>query len=69
MSESATYTVAGMSCGHCIAAVTEELTKIPGVTDVDVVLEGGRVTVRSDQPLAEEAVRAAVDEAGYDLVA
>ena len=68
MSEIATYTVSGMSCGHCVAAVTAELQKLDGVTAVDVVLDGGAVTVRSAQPLDDEAVRAAVDEAGYELV-
>ena len=68
MSETAIYTVAGMTCGHCVAAVTEELTKLPGVTSVDVQLDDGRVSVESDQPLDPEAVRAAVDEAGYELV-
>ena len=68
MSEIATYTVSGMSCGHCVAAVTAELQKLDGVTAVDVVLDGGAVTVRSAQPLEDEAVRAAVDEAGYELI-
>jgi copper ion binding protein len=68
MSETVIYTVAGMTCGHCVAAVTEELTKLPGVTSVDVQLDDGRVSVESDQPLDPEAVRAAVDEAGYELV-
>ncbi len=68
MSETAIYTVAGMTCGHCVAAVTEELSKLPGVTSVDVQLDDGRVSVESDQPLDPEAVRAAVDEAGYELV-
>jgi len=68
MSDTATYTVTGMTCGHCVAAVTEELTKLPGVTNVDVALEGGHVTIDSEQPLDDEAVRAAVDEAGYELV-
>ncbi|MFV0308667.1 MAG: heavy-metal-associated domain-containing protein [Desertimonas sp.] len=62
------FVVTGMTCGHCVAAVNEELTKLPGVTDVDVQLDGGAVTIRSDQPLDDEAVRAAVDEAGYELV-
>jgi copper chaperone len=69
MSTTATYTVTGMSCGHCVAAVTEELTKLPGVSTVAVVLERGHVTVQSEQPLEDEAVRAAVDEAGYELAA
>jgi copper chaperone len=68
MSEIATYTVSGMSCGHCVAAVTAELQKLGGVTAVDVVLDGGVVTVRSEQPLDDDAVRAAVDEAGYELI-
>jgi copper chaperone CopZ len=66
MSE-ATYTVDGMSCDHCVAAVTAELTALPGVTGVDVDLAGGRVRVVSDAPLDEGAVRAAVDEAGYEV--
>ena len=68
MVEIATYTVSGMSCGHCVAAVTEELEKLGGVTAVDVALADGAVTVRSDQPLSRDEVRAAVDEAGYELV-
>ena len=68
MSETATYTVAGMTCGHCVAAVTAELSKLRGVSDVDVALQGGRVTVRSDEPLDAELVRSALDEAGYELV-
>ena len=64
---SATYTVVGMTCGHCVASVTEELTELPGVTDVAVVLETGAVTVTSAEPLDEAAVRAAVEEAGYRL--
>jgi copper ion binding protein len=62
-----TYTVAGMTCGHCVASVTEEIGEIAGVTDVDVVLETGAVTVTSAEPLDEAAVRAAVEEAGYQL--
>jgi copper chaperone CopZ len=67
MSETVTYTVAGMTCGHCAAAVTAELSKLPGVVDVVVALDGGRVTVRADRPLAAETVRSAIDEAGYEL--
>jgi copper chaperone len=70
MTTTATYTVSGMTCGHCIAAVTEELTKLDGVSGVDVDLNAGgesRVTVTSAAPLAPETVRSAVDEAGYDL--
>ena len=68
MSSSATYTVAGMTCSHCLSAVTEEVTKIPGVTDVQVDLGSGAVTIASEAPVAETAVQAAVDEAGYELV-
>ncbi|HEV7759850.1 MAG TPA: heavy-metal-associated domain-containing protein [Acidimicrobiales bacterium] len=63
----ATYTVDGMSCDHCVAAVTTELTALPGVTGVAVDLAAGRVRVVSDAPLDESAVRAAVDEAGYEV--
>ena len=62
-----TFTVTGMTCGHCVASVTEEVQEIPGVTGVDVVLETGAVTVTSAEPLDEAAVRAAVEEAGYQL--
>ena len=62
------YTVRGMTCGHCASAVTEEVTKIPGVTDVDVDVAGGRVTIRSAGLVTDEAVAAAVDEAGYQVV-
>jgi copper chaperone CopZ len=60
-----TYVVTGMTCGHCVASVTEEINDIEGVTDVVVDLPTGAVTVTSDTPLADEAVRAAVEEAGY----
>jgi copper ion binding protein len=63
----ATYTVVGMTCGHCVSAVTEEVTQVPGVTAVDVDLASGRLTVTSDAPVDDDAVRAAVDEAGYEL--
>lgn len=71
MSTTATYSVSGMTCGHCVSAVTEEVSTIPGVNGVEVELvKGGLsgVTVTSDAPLDVEAVRAAVDEAGYELV-
>ena len=63
----ATYDVKGMTCGHCVSAVTGELERLDGVTAVDVDLETGRVTVTSDALLPDEAVRGAVDEAGYEL--
>ena len=62
-----TYTVAGMTCGHCVTSVTEELTEIDGVDTVEVDLASGLVTVTSAAPLDEAQVRAAVDEAGYQL--
>ena len=67
MAVTSTYTVTGMTCGHCVSAVTQEISAIDGVGDVRVDLGSGAVTVTSDAPLAEDAVRAAVDEAGYEL--
>ncbi|NKE60188.1 heavy-metal-associated domain-containing protein [Lentzea sp. PSKA42] len=67
MSESV-FTVSGMTCGHCVSSVTEEISQIDGVRNVAVELDSGRVTVTSDQPVAEGDVRAAVTEAGYTLV-
>jgi copper chaperone CopZ len=66
MAES-TYTVNGMTCEHCVGAVTSELTSLPGVTGVDVHLASGRVQVTSNAPLDDAAVRAAVEEAGYEV--
>jgi copper chaperone len=63
----ATYTVVGMTCGHCVTAVTEEVSQLPGVTGVDVDLASGGLTVTSDAPVEETAVRAAVEEAGYEV--
>ncbi|MFJ5559559.1 heavy-metal-associated domain-containing protein [Streptomyces sp. NPDC093250] len=61
------YKVSGMSCGHCEGAVSGELSAIPGVSSVTAVASSGEVTVVSAAPLDEEAVRAAVEEAGYEL--
>ncbi len=69
---SETYTVTGMTCGHCTSAVTQELAALPGVTDVSIDLVAGgasTVTVTSAEPLDAAAVREAVDEAGYEVVA
>jgi copper chaperone len=66
--EKQTYTVAGMTCGHCVSAVTEEVGKIPGVLDVRVDLATGAVDVASAAPVDTSAVRDAVEEAGYELV-
>ncbi|MFG2053858.1 heavy-metal-associated domain-containing protein [Micromonospora sp. NPDC048930] len=63
-----TYQVQGMTCGHCVNSVSTEVGALPGVTDVQVDLASGQVTVTSESPLETDAVRAAVDEAGYDLV-
>jgi copper chaperone len=62
-----TYRVSGMTCDHCVRAVTTELVLLPGVRSVDVDLAEGAVTVTSDGPLDLEDVREAVDEAGYAL--
>lgn len=62
-----TFTVTGMTCGHCVSAVSEEIGRLPGVRDVAVDLATGAVTVSSDAELSVEDVRAAVDEAGYAL--
>jgi len=65
-----TYAVSGMTCAHCVAAVTEEISRLDGVSAVEVDLVAGgdsRVTVTSRAPLPAEALRAAVDEAGYRL--
>ncbi|MFE3543516.1 heavy-metal-associated domain-containing protein [Nocardia sp. NPDC059177] len=62
-----TYTVTGMTCGHCASSVKEEIGKIDGVTSVDVDLASGRVTVDSAADLVQSDVAAAVDEAGYAL--
>ena len=65
--ETKTYTVTGMTCSHCVNSVGSELKEIAGVTDVQVDLASGGVTVTSEQPLDDDAVRAAVDEAGYEV--
>jgi|HigsolmetaAR205D_1030408.scaffolds.fasta_scaffold54953_1 copper ion binding protein len=67
MSETRTYTVQGMTCRHCVASVREEVGELDGVDSVDVDLETGRLTV-TGPTLDDEAVRAAVAEAGYTLV-
>ena len=70
MSSTAVYRVTGMTCDHCVHAVTAEMTAIPGVRDVQIDLVAGgtsEVRVVSEAPLDETAVREAVDEAGYEL--
>ncbi len=62
-----TYTVTGMTCGHCVSSVAEEVRELPGVTQVEVDLTSGRLTVTSAPPLGAEQVRSAVETAGYSL--
>ena len=61
------YTVAGMTCGHCVASVTEEIQEIAGVSEISVDLETGALRVTSERPVSDADVRAAVEEAGYQL--
>jgi copper chaperone CopZ len=63
------YHVTGMVCQHCVSAVTQEIAAIDGVTDVQVDLTTGRVTVTSARPLDEAVIRAAIAEAGYEMSA
>lgn len=67
MSTTATYTVTGMTCDHCVASVREEIGRVEGVTGVEVDLASGRVTVSADRPVEDAAVAAAVEEAGYEV--
>jgi copper chaperone len=62
-----TYTVTGMTCGHCVGSVKEEVGQVPGVTGVEVDLASGVVTVTAAGPVDDAAVAAAVEEAGYAL--
>jgi len=63
----ATYVVKGMTCSHCVNAVSNELAKLDGVAAVAVDLDTGAVTVTSHDPLDIASIRSAVDEAGYEL--
>ncbi len=65
MATTTSYTVTGMSCGHCENAVREEVSQIPGVTDIDVSAQTGDLSITSEQRIDDAAVLAAVDEAGY----
>jgi copper ion binding protein len=67
MATTKAYTVTGMTCSHCVDAVSAEVRRIPGVTDVKVDLATGAVTVTSERPADDEAIAAAVDEAGYEV--
>ena len=62
-----TGSVAGMTCQHCVASVTEEVSELPGVTDVEVTLDDGALKITSSEPLDRAAVAAAVTEAGAFL--
>ncbi|MFD6856549.1 heavy-metal-associated domain-containing protein [Rhodococcus sp. NPDC060086] len=62
-----TITVTGMTCGHCVSSVREEIGEIPGVTGVNVDLESGRVDIESNTVIDTSAIAAAVDEAGYTI--
>jgi copper chaperone len=66
MSETITYSVPGMTCDHCRVAITREVSQVAGVEAVDVDLDAKQVAVRGEQ-LDDGAVRAAIDEAGYDV--
>ena len=63
-----TINVSGMTCGHCVSAVTMELSLLPSVTEVDVDLESGLVTITSGAALDQAQLATAIDEAGYELV-
>jgi copper chaperone CopZ len=63
-----TFQVAGMTCGHCQHAVTEEISRIPGIQGVAVDLASGSVTVTATQPVDRVDVAHAVGEAGYTLI-
>jgi len=69
MPTTTTYSVTGMTCAHCVAAVGDEVADVDGVTAVDVDLTSGTLTVESDRPVDPAAVAAAVEEAGYQVTA
>lgn len=63
-----TYRVSGMTCGHCVQSVKTEVSKLGGVTNVEIDLDSGQVMVTSAETIDDAALRAAVDEAGYEVV-
>lgn len=65
--QTTTYTVTGMTCSHCVASVTEEVSEVPGVSDVAVDLDSGRLSVTGPEPVDPQLVIAAVAEAGYEV--
>ena len=68
MSATTRWTVTGMTCGHCVSAVDEEVRRLDGVTDVEIDLATGTVSVTSVEPVAADTMAEAVTEAGYGLV-
>ncbi len=69
MKASTTYSVKGMTCGHCVRAVHDEVSAVAGVTEVEVDLAAGELTVDWEGPADDDAVRAGVEEAGYQVAA
>lgn len=69
MANTASFAVTGMTCGHCVNSVTEEVSKVAGVTHVYVDLASGLLTVTSYEPVDDAAIRSAVRNAGYELSA
>lgn len=67
MSFTSQYVVSGMTCQHCVTSVTEEVSAVPGVTDVSVDLDSGLLVVVSETGVDYDSIEAAVDEAGYAL--
>lgn len=67
MTVTTTYQITGMTCGHCVNAVSTELSSLPGVREVQVDLDSGTATVTSEDAISLDQVRTAVDEAGYSL--
>ena len=61
------YQVSGMTCSHCVLSIKEEVSEVAGVENVDVELASGRVTI-SGESFADDAIRAAVEEAGYEVI-
>lgn len=71
MSNNITLKIDGMTCGHCVASVTEELNEVPGVSNVEVILTAGgtsTATLTTSAPLEDSVLEAAIAEAGYTLV-
>ena len=68
MSITSEYRVTGMTCSHCESAVRQEVSQIAGVEKIDVSAADGRLVISATAPVADDAVLAAVDEAGYTAV-